>query len=185
MRRSQAAFRRVFEEHHRAVHAYCLRRTNPDDAVDAAAEVFLTAWRRMEDMPDADSVLPWLYGVARRVLSRQWRGEARRHRLLARSRAPSVSTDDPETVVVRQEEIGLVLEALDQLGARDQEVLRMAAWDELPHATIAGLLGCSIDAVDQRIHRAKRRLARRYHSLAGREHVTRIAAPTPRKGGAP
>lgn len=93
-------------------------------------------------------------------------------------------TDDPESVVVRREEIGLVLEALNQLGERDQEILRMAAWDELPHATIAGLLGCSIDAVDQRVHRAKRRLARRYASLAGREHPIRALDPAPRRGGA-
>jgi RNA polymerase sigma-70 factor (ECF subfamily) len=185
MKRSQAAFRRVFEQHHRDVHAYCLRRTNPDDALDAAAEVFLTAWRRMEDMPDGESALPWLYGVARRVLSRQWRSQSRLRRLVSRSAAVGIPpTDDPENVVVRREELAVVLEALGRLSAGDQEVLRLSAWDELPHATIADLLGCSINAVDQRIHRAKGRLARQYWSLAGRSRSSRAVAHTTQEGGA-
>jgi RNA polymerase sigma-70 factor (ECF subfamily) len=37
-------------------------------APDVVAETFLVAWRRLDDVP-ADP-LPWLYGVARRVLAR-------------------------------------------------------------------------------------------------------------------
>lgn len=183
MERSEAAFRRMFEEHHHAVHAYCLRRTNPDDATDAAAEVFLTAWRRMEDLPDGELVLPWLYGVARRVLSRQWRSRTRLRRLIQRSRvSENWATADPEMVVVQREELSLVVRALAELSDRDQEILRLAAWDELPHDTIAGLLGCSVDAVDQRIHRAKRRLARQYESMTRRTHSVRAVAHE--RGGA-
>ena len=185
MERSQVEFRRVYVEHHRDVYAYCLRRSNADDALDAAAEVFLTAWRRMEDMPDGDSVLPWLYGVARRVLSRQWRGQRRLRRLRLRAAALGRPTSEgPERVLVQREEFDLVLQALGRLRASDQEVLRLAAWDELPHVTIAALLGCSVNAVDQRLHRARRRLAHQYRSLARHAHPVQVAAPTPEEGGA-
>lgn len=184
MESSQSGFRRVFADHHRAVYAYCLRRTNPDDALDAAAEVFLTAWRRIEDMPDEESVLPWLYGVARRVLSHQWRGQRRLLRLQSRAGAlANPGSEDPQVVVVQREEFALVVEALGRLRARDQEVLRLAAWDDLDHATIAGLLGCSVGAVDQRLHRARRRLAHQYRSLARSDRHSPVRVPMPEKGG--
>ncbi len=40
------------------------------------AETFLVAWRRLDDVP-ADA-LPWLYGVARRVLANERRSAGRR-----------------------------------------------------------------------------------------------------------
>jgi RNA polymerase sigma-70 factor (ECF subfamily) len=50
-----------------------------------------------------------------------------------------------------------------RLRPADQEILRLAAWEELPHDQISRLLGCSVAAVDQRLHRAKKRLAKEFH----------------------
>jgi len=48
--------------------ADALRRTlAPEDAADVVSETFLTAWRRLDDMPSDDESLLWLYGVAHRV----------------------------------------------------------------------------------------------------------------------
>src|SRR5580704_6064903 len=58
---------------------YVLRRTrNGDDAADVVAETFLTAWRRLDDVPPGDQARLWLYGVARRVLANHQRGERRK-----------------------------------------------------------------------------------------------------------
>ncbi len=77
-------FTRVYEEHHKAILAYCLRRTSAHDAHDAAAEVFSVAWRRLDDMPTGDGQLLWLYGVAKNVLSHQRRSAGRFRRLVGR-----------------------------------------------------------------------------------------------------
>jgi hypothetical protein len=46
---------------------YALRRTtSPDDAADILAETFLTAWRRLDELPSGEEAGLWLYGVARR-----------------------------------------------------------------------------------------------------------------------
>jgi hypothetical protein len=58
----------IFESYREAVQAYCLRRLDPDRANDAAAEVFLVAWRRIDHMPEPAQALPWLCGVARRFM---------------------------------------------------------------------------------------------------------------------
>ena len=68
-------FEEMFTEHYAAVRGYALRRTSADAAQDAVAETFLVAWRRLDDVPP--DALPWLFGVARRVLANQRRSAAR------------------------------------------------------------------------------------------------------------
>jgi RNA polymerase sigma-70 factor (ECF subfamily) len=67
------ACRRLYETYHRNVLAYCVRRVGRDDAPDLAAEVFAVAWRRYGAVPEGTESLPWLYGVASRVVSHHWR----------------------------------------------------------------------------------------------------------------
>ncbi len=49
--------------------------------------------------------------------------------------------------------------ALDELGDVDREILRLAAWEDLPHAQIAEVLDLTVSAVSVRLHRARGRLA--------------------------
>ena len=47
-------FDALFESYGTDIVAYCGWRTrSPSDAQDAAADVFLTAWRRLEELPEA------------------------------------------------------------------------------------------------------------------------------------
>src|SRR5258707_308051 len=57
---------------------------SPEDAAEAIAETFATLWRRLESCPAGDDARPWLFGVARRVLANQHRGERRRGALAER-----------------------------------------------------------------------------------------------------
>jgi RNA polymerase sigma-70 factor (ECF subfamily) len=132
-----------------------------NDAQDAVAEVFTVAWRKIDEMPLGDGALPWLYAVAYRVISHQWRSVRRYRKLVVRLGA-FLKTHEPsaEIQVVRSLEEEMVLAAAARLRRRDQEVLRLAGWEGLPHSDIARILGCSVEAVGQRLHRAKKRLAK-------------------------
>lgn len=159
-------YRRLFDRYHAQVYAYCRRRTDAQTAADCLAETFLVAWRRLDDVPDGDASLGWLYGVARRVMANEFRHTRRSRRLLTRIEGhdpPPATT--PEVVVVRRERDHLMLAALAALRPSDQEVLRLAWWEELPHAEIAGIFGCSVNAVAHRVHRAARRVAKEYNRL--------------------
>jgi RNA polymerase sigma-70 factor (ECF subfamily) len=156
----------VFDRYHTEVYAYCRRRTDAQTAADCLAETFLVAWRRIDDIPDSDAALGWLYGVARRVLANEFRHHRRSRRLLTRiGRNDPVSETTPEVVALRREQDRLILAALSALRPVDQEVLRLAWWEELAHTEIADLLGCSVNAVAQRVHRAARRVAKEYNRL--------------------
>lgn len=159
-------FDRIYEEHHRSILAYCLRRSNRDDAHAAANEVFEIAWRRAEAVPEGHQTLPWLYGVARKVLARQRRTAGRFTSL--RSRLAQIATtpvDGPEAVVVRRSEYEAVCAAVSRLDEVDREMLLLSAWEGLPHAEIAIAMGYSLTAVDKRLSRAKKRLKRQFDAL--------------------
>ncbi len=157
-------FRSLYDRHYDALLGYFLRRSDRASAQDLTAEVFLVAWRRIDDVPSGDETRLWLYGVAANVAAHHRRSVARKARLEHRLRSVEgrADPDQPEPQVVRRSEYEQVLAAAARLRDRDQEILRLAAWEELPHDQIARLLGVSVAAVDQRLHRAKKRLAKEY-----------------------
>lgn len=162
-------FRRCYESHYGAVVAYCRRRVAAGDAQDVAADVFTIVWRKIDELPADDKVRSWLFGIAYRVLGHQWRSQRRYRRL--RERVASVGNRyeaGPEAVVVQRAQDREVVEAARRLGQADQEILRLAGWERLPHADIAEILGISVAAVDQRFHRAKKRLAKEYDRISHR-----------------
>jgi RNA polymerase sigma factor (sigma-70 family) len=160
------AFARLYDHHHRSVRDFCRRRLSPDLVDDAVAETFLTAWRRLDEVPAGDAALTWLYGVAYRVVGHAWRGGARRRRLEGRLRSlvvrPAAGAD--ELVILRHEH-RLVLDAAASLNGTDCEVLRLVAWERLSIADVADVLQIEPNAVKQRLHRAVRNLGREYRRL--------------------
>jgi RNA polymerase sigma-70 factor, ECF subfamily len=178
---ADAVFAQLYGRYCATVRAFCRRRVASDLVDDAVAEIFLTAWRRLEEIPAGDEALVWLYGVGYRVIGHHWRTAARRRRLEDRLRSmvrrPSPAADE---VVTDGDEHRLVLAAAARLGETDAEVLRLAAWEQLSVADIAAVLGIAPNAVKQRLHRAKQNLGREYRRLESR-HPSTPAAP---KGGA-
>ncbi len=150
----EAGFAALYEAMYAAIHAYAVRRVGPHAADEIAADTFLVAWRRWDAIPAEP--LPWLYGVARNVVLRHWEQDARQQRAreaLDHERAPAAhvaeETDDPS-----------LWEAWAQLRPADREVLALVAWEELPVADAARVLGCSSAVFSVRLHRARRRLER-------------------------
>ncbi len=144
----------LFDACERRVFAYAVRRTpTPLDAEDAAAETFTIAWRKIDQVPD--DALPWLLGVARRVIANQRRGSQRRSSLFEKLGRQALSEPIPPVAVGTGEEPALV--ALARLRPGDQELLRLVAWDELDQRSIGLMLGISVNAVAIRLHRARGR----------------------------
>ena len=151
-------FRALYEANYRAILGYALRRAGAADAADVVADTFLTAWRRLADVPEGDAARLWLYGIARRVLANHRRSERRRERLAGRLReAPLAGV--PE-IAEPATSGGRVAEAFARLRPQDRELLALAVWERLDAGEIASVLGCSRNAARIRLHRARRRFAR-------------------------
>jgi RNA polymerase sigma factor (sigma-70 family) len=161
-------FRQLYKEHYRSIQAYAVRRVDaPDDVADVVAEVFTTAWRRLDDIPLPPADRVWLYGTARRVLAGHYRGARRWSRLI--SRIENSRADSPQAAALTP---GFpddrVIRAMRQLPESEREALMLVYWEQLPHAEAAQVLGCSPNAVAIRTHRAKERLREALASAAPR-----------------
>ena len=148
-------FEEIATEVFEPLQRYLLRRANREDADDALSEVMMTIWRRIHVVPEAH-VLPWSYGVARRVLANQRRGRARGLRLMEKLGAEPVRHHVDTLAGDGDPELQSGLDALDQ---RDQEILRLWAWEHLEPREIATVLGLTVNAASLRLSRARRKLA--------------------------
>jgi RNA polymerase sigma-70 factor (ECF subfamily) len=147
-------FDALFAAHFAAVRAYVVRRSGAAPVEDALSETFLVAWRRLDAVPE--DALPWLLGVARRVLANQRRGEARRGALIdrlsslvSRSRGAEPGGDV----------YGSLGDAIAILSAPEREALLLVAWEGLEPQRAARVVGCTPAAFRARLYRARRRLA--------------------------
>lgn len=146
-------FDTLWSSHYRAVVAYAMRRA-PDQARDIAADVFLVAWRRLDDVPD--DALPWLLAVARNRILNHRRGARRWVAALARlANEPARFAPDPAD----GSDLSRLRGALAELSERDREIIALTAWDGLSPARAAAVLGVSPQAATVRLHRARARLS--------------------------
>ena len=162
----QERFLQTYHDHYRDVYVFCRRRVRADHVDDVVAETFMTVWKKIDQMPAPDAALPWLYGIAHRVLMHEWRGSSRRRRLEKKLGSIGVehpAADLPDIHIVANEESQRVLDVASRLKQSDQEILRLSLWEELAHSDIATVLGIREDAVRQRLSRALKRLTNEYN----------------------
>jgi RNA polymerase sigma factor (sigma-70 family) len=148
------AFGELFWRHNGAVHGYLARRAGRDVADDLVAEVWLRAFRSRAtfDLRYLDA-RPWLYGIARNVLSAHWR------KLTKVSPLVPTAISDPwpelEEQLDENERRQSLVKALDVLTNEEREVLLLVAWEQLSAAEIAVMLNVPASTVRNRLHRAR------------------------------
>jgi RNA polymerase sigma factor (sigma-70 family) len=152
----QERYELLYRELYGPISGYVLRRVrDPEDAAEAIAETFTTLWRRLDTCPGGEQVRPWLFGVARKVLANQRRGERRRSALAERL----VAEHDPDALApeLASGSDTRVARAFAALSDPDREILALLAWEGLTRDELSVALGASRAVVRLRLHRARRR----------------------------
>lgn len=157
-----ARFESLYRAHYGSILAYSQRRF-PERADDIVAETFLIAWRRLDFVPD--DALPWLYGVARRVLSDS-RRTTKRQGALAERLIGSVRLEHRSSPPLADSELAQALAALPEC---ERELIRLVYWEDLEPARAAHAAGCSRAAAATRLWRARRRLRAELRRMRGEE----------------
>jgi len=160
-RRRQERFGTLFSDAYEDVLRFAQRRVYPSQAEDVAAETFLVAWRRLDDVPHGSSdARAWLFGVARQCVLNTNRGRQRQEALAVR-----ISETAPWPL--REElDADLVVQHCDlaaawrRLSPAEQEVLALAVFDDLTSAQAARVVQISASAYRLRLMRARRALRR-------------------------
>ena len=171
-------FECCFRDNYTAVLAFALRRL-PDraSAEDAASETFAVVWRRRDLIPDEP--LPWLYGIALRVVANQRRSGRRRSQLgdrLEHEAGSRAAEPEPADALHRRDAFS---RAFRRLSKDQREVLRLVAWDGLDTREAASVLGCSSAAFRVRLYRARRRLAKHLEATGHSPHERPTRASDP------
>lgn len=159
------AYAELFRRYVRALTRFAVRRCRtPEDVADAVSDTFLVAGEAAgRYRPEHDSALPWLMGIARRIIFRQRRSLSRRLRLQDRAAwaVPTYSGWEIEAVAAAIDAARQSPEleaALRRLSRAEREVLELVAYDDLTPAEAARVLDLTPNAARLRLSRARRKM---------------------------
>lgn len=159
------AYGAFFRRHSRAVTAYAVRRCdNADDVADLVSDTFMIALQASNRyIPETDTALPWLYGIARRVLARQRRRKAGFARLLVKSTHSEVRFQGFEEEAIADaidatRSAPALAEALDRLSKGERDVLELVAFEGLTPSEAAVVLELTPNAARLKLSRARRHM---------------------------
>lgn len=124
-------------------------------AEDITSEAFHIAWRYRQR--GGELSLPWLYGVMRNLVGKEYRRSARSRRLTERV----ISLEPPPTLPAESDDEPLHA-AMRKLRPAEREILFMAYWEELTGPEIARILSISQENAWVRLSRARAKLRREF-----------------------
>lgn len=154
-------FAGLYDEHSRAIYYLALRFLgDPQKAEDATHDVFLKAFRRMDQFRGEASVRTWLYRIAINHCQNLCQSWHNRH-IQANSddaiwENSAAKTDSPLRVLETKELGQRIQKTLDALSEEYRLLLLLVADEELSYEEIATLVGQSADAVRGKLHRARK-----------------------------
>jgi RNA polymerase sigma factor (sigma-70 family) len=137
---------------------------------DAVQEVFITAYRRLDQLYYEVSPRAWLYGVTRRVASRHRRGAVRLARRLAAF--GEVQASEGVEPHAERDAARTLAALLDHLPRETREVWELTELLGMSGPEIAGELGVPLNTVYSRLRLARARL----HALAADAEALASAA---------
>lgn len=128
---------------------------NLDDASDAAGDTLVEVLRSPKRIPsDPIRFRQYVFGIARHVLARSRRGRIRHNEIADRLKAELKGAEQYSAIP----EDPLLADAIGRLGAKDQELLLLVAWEGFSIADAGATLGLKPDAARKRYSRLKQAL---------------------------
>src|SRR5208283_5806893 len=168
---ASAEFSSLYAENSRAIYYLALRFLgDPQKAEDATHDVFLKAFRKMDQFRGESSCRTWLYRIAInhcRNLQQTWHN---RHILSSADESvwenAVAKTDSPLRVLETKELGQRIQKTLDQLPDEYRLLLLLVADEELSYEQVGALTGQSSDAVRGKLHRARKAFAAHFEKTA-------------------
>ena len=153
------AFGELYRRYLDPIYRYVRMRVNAEsDAEDISERVFLRTFEALDRYEERGHPFSaYLYRVARNLLVYHYRRQPASVGLEEAADVGEVESD-PDTVVIRREEVRQISEAIEQLPEDYREVIRLRVVLELPNATVAAWMERSPGAVRVLLHRALKAL---------------------------
>ena len=157
-------FTSLYAEHSRAVFYLALRYLgDPQKAEDATHDVFLKAFRKLDQFRGEASPRTWLYRIAINHCQNLRQGWHERHVFSNADDAlwetAAARTDSPLRVLETKELGQRIQKTLDGLSDEYRLLLLLVADEELSYEQVGALVSQSPDAVRGKLHRARKAFA--------------------------
>ena len=164
------ALRELYQRHGRALlrfsSAMCRSRQAAEDLVH---DTFVALMREPMTFDSTQgTVYGYLCGVLRHRVSRHFRQQKRWVALdMDSDSSPAQASDahSPADEIARSEITAAFRRAMLELPLQHREIIALCDLEELPYATVAGILDCPVGTVRSRLHRARALLTIRLASL--------------------
>jgi RNA polymerase sigma-70 factor (ECF subfamily) len=161
----------LYAEHSRAIYYLCLRFFgDPQRAEDATHDVFLKAFRKLDQFRGDASARTWLYRIAINHCQNLQQSWHNRHVVANSDDAVwehSASKTDSPLRVLETKELGeRIQKTLGRLSDEYRLLLLLVADEELSYEQIGALVGQSADAVRGKLHRARKAFAAYFEQTA-------------------
>jgi len=150
------AFRLVYDRYAARVYGFHLGRTRDADAAhDLTAETFAQAWLARHTFRDqaGGSAGPWLFGIARHVLSASVRCGRLEQTACTRLGIRERLEREPATAEPDETWLDGLDEALAELPEGQLDAIRLRYVHDLPYEELAGALDTTPQAARVRVHR--------------------------------
>jgi RNA polymerase sigma-70 factor (ECF subfamily) len=148
----------AFEREYGRIRGFLRRRvSDPDVADDLASATFVRAIERENQLRNSFALRAWLFSIARHLLADAYRRDGRQLGELEEA-ANATTGAGPERAVSRQELHAALRARLDQLSARDRQVLILKFGENLTNRRIAQMLDLSEGNIAKIVYRALRSL---------------------------
>jgi RNA polymerase sigma-70 factor (ECF subfamily) len=128
-------------------------------SLDLVQETFIAAVRHIGGLRDDGKFGSWLFGIAHQKCIQRWRKQNREEILPDKiAEAPDESENNPDNLLIRQEQEAEFMNLLNQLPFPQRSVLLLYFVEDFSLEEIAGITGAAVGTVKSRLHYAKKSL---------------------------
>jgi len=134
---------------------------NADEARDLAQETFVRLYQTCRRFRPRNTTRPfstWLFGIAANLARNHLRWRRRHPESPLEIAEGETSAGDPSRSEELRERGEAVRKAIASLPIEQREAIVLSEYEELSHAEIAAISGCSVKAVERRLSHARERL---------------------------
>jgi RNA polymerase sigma-70 factor (ECF subfamily) len=157
---SPAAWDVLFKRYQLPLYVYIFELVRDEQtSLDVVQETFINAARHLGSLREDGKFGSWLFGIAHQKCIQVWRRQSREYGAFDElAEAPPEFAEDPQELLLREEQTEQFMKLLNQLPLPQRSVLLLHFIEDFSLDEIAGVTGVAVGTVKSRLHYAKKAL---------------------------